>query len=83
MTRAPNPFVLDVIKAVDAIKIAGATTTVDATKAADVTAAEIAAVNATSTPWMRTVTSPDPAHGTGMIALLRNRHTLPELQDLQ
>ena len=77
VTRAPNRAVLhvtmivttdavDAIKAVDVVKIVGATTIVDAAKALGVTAAGIAAATATSTPWLRT--DPGPAHGTGMIA---------------
>ena len=91
VTCAPSRAVLrvtmivttDAIKAVDAIKIAGETTIVDAiiagettivdaTKAtgvaaAGVTVAGIAAVTATPTPWTRT--NPDPAQGTGMTTL--------------
>ena len=77
MTCAPNRAVLhvtmivttgavDAIRAMDVIKIAGATTIVNATKVMGVTAAGIAAATATPTPWMRT--DPGPARGTGMTA---------------
>ena len=63
---------VDAIKAVDATKIAGETTVVDAAKAAGVTAADvtvagIAAATAMPTPWTRT--TPGPAQGIGMTTL--------------
>ena len=69
--------VVDVIKAVDVIRIAGATTTVDAAKAAGVTAEGTAAANAMPMPWTGTVTNPDPAHETGMIAPLHDMTSAP------
>ena len=67
----------DAITAVDVLKIAGETTTVDATKAAgvrtagviaaDVTVAGIAAATAMPTLWIRT--TPGPVQGTGRTAL--------------
>ena len=59
---------VDAIRAVDVTTIADVTITVDATKAAGVTAEGITAVTATLTPRMKAVTGPDPTHGTGIIA---------------
>ena len=56
------------IRTVDVTMIADMTTTVDATRAAGVTAEGIAADTATLTPWTKAVTDPDPAHVTGTIA---------------
>ena len=77
VTHAPNRVVLhvtmiattdavDAVKVLDVIKIAGATTIVVVTKAADVSAAGIAV--ATTTPMSLMRTDPGPAHGTGMTA---------------
>ena len=88
VTRAAICFVLhamkiattdavDTIRVVDVIRIAGATTTVDATKAAGVTAEGTAAANTMPMSWTRTVTNPDPAHETGMIAPLHDLTSAP------
>ena len=53
VTMIVTTDVVDVIKTVDVIRIAGATTTVDTTKAAGVTAEGTAAANATPMPWTR------------------------------